>query len=451
MLIFLYIINFILLASCLLIFLFRSGERQFTLSLVRALAGLPLLTGEYIYFAYNFEPQAAQVVIFSEGIFALIWIFMAQRLLVVRIDEVSSRAFSLAEIAAGAILGGLAAYFLMNPPALFLSRDFMVFSHYGMVYFYSLFILASMVFMAWRMEGFWRGLSSVYRWEYKFLIVGSYLICGSMIWTASYRVAYLRFVPDHFILLGLFLLISWGLMVYAVARHRLLNRKIFISRKVVYSAVAPLAFGIYLLGLGMISLIMRYFGWPLSYVLQWGLVVLGVVAVLLYMHSENIRRRVHFFISTHFYVNKYEYRDEWLNFSNLLKGAFTEGEVVKALNQVLAKSLYTTNLSIWVGDEEHGYRIITSENPMDKKNDLLLGANDPLMGYLKKHGHYYIEENDPNDMDGEVIQNKKQFLKQKDLVLLVPISISDQVVGLIGLGPEYTDTGGATGKMTLTF
>ena len=445
MLIFFYIINFILLASCLLIFLFRSGERQFTLSLIRTLTGLPLLAGEYIYFVYNFEPEAAHLILFSECIFGLIWIFTAQRLHEIGIEEVSGlRALSLAEIGGGAILGGLTAYFLMNPPALFLSQDFLVFNHYGGIYFYSLFLLASMVFMAWRMEGFWRGLQSIHRWEYKFLAVGSYLVCGVMIWTTSYRVAYLRFVPDHFVLLGTLVFLGWGLMAYAVARHRLLNRKIFISRKIVYSTVAPLALGIYLLGLGTISLIMRYFGWPLSIVLQWSFAVLGVVAVLLYIHSGKIRRRVHFFISTHFYVNKYEYRDEWLNFSNLLKGAFTEGEVVKALNQVLGESLYTTNLSIWIGDEERGYEIISSENPTDRKKGLLLGANDPLIGYLKKHGHYYTEEKNPIDMDEESVQKKRELLKERNLTLLVPISISDQVVGLIGLGPEYT--GGRYGQ-----
>jgi len=63
---------------------------------------------------------------------------------------------------------------------------------------------------------------------------------------------------------------------------------------------------------------------------------------------------VHFFISTHFYVNKYEYRDEWLALSRRLQGALTEADVVKALRQVLAESLYTTNLIIWLGDTEHG-------------------------------------------------------------------------------------------------
>ena len=370
---------------------------------------------------------------------------MAQRLLVIKIDEVSEpRSLSLAEITAGAILGGLAAYSLINPPIIFLSQDYIFFHHYGMVYFHALFVLASMVFIAWRTEGFWRGLSTIHRWEYKFLVVGSYLVCGAMIWAASYRVAYLRLIPDHFVLLGVFLTIGWGFMIHAVAAHRLLNRKIFVSRKVAYSAVAPLAFGIYLLGLGIISLIMRYFGWSFSSILQWVFVCLGLVAVLLYWHSGKIRRRVHFFISTHFYVNKYEYRDEWLKFSDLLKSAFTETVVVKALNQVLTESLYTTKLSIWIGDEERGYKIITSDDSLEEKNGLLWKPDDPLIDHLKKYGHYYIQENNPDDSDEESAGIKREFLRQRNLVLLIPISVSNQVVGLIGLGSEYT--GGRYGQ-----
>jgi len=300
-----YILNFILLVSCLFVFRFKSAERRFTLSLVRALAGLPLLIGEYFYLAYEFEPNAAHVVIFSECVFAIIWIFMAQRISRTNIEEADEPKLSLAEIAAGATLGVLTTYSLINPPVIFLSQEFLVFDHYGTLYFYALFLLTSMVFMAWRMEGFWRGLSSVHRWEYKFLVVGSYLICGTMVWAASYRVAYLRLISDQFILLGILLSIGWGSMIYAVFAHRLLNRKIFISRKVAYFSIAPLALGIYLLGLGIISLIMRYLGWSFSFILQWVFISLGIVAVLLYIHSGKIRRRVQFFISTHFYINKY--------------------------------------------------------------------------------------------------------------------------------------------------
>ncbi|MDI6756227.1 MAG: PEP-CTERM system histidine kinase PrsK [Thermodesulfobacteriota bacterium] len=444
MVIFLYSINIILLVSCLLVFRFRSGERQFTLSLVRALFGLPLLIGEYFYLAYDFDPNAAHVVLFSEGVFAIVWLFMAQRLSRTNEGVAEPRSLSLAEIAAGAILGGLAAYSLINPPVIFLSPESLFFDHYGMVYFQALFVLAAMVFMAWRMEAFWRGLSSAHRWEYKFLVVGSYFVCGAMVWAASYRVAYLRLVPDHFILLGVLLSIAWGFMIYAVAAYRLLNRKIFISRKVAYSAIAPLAFGIYLLGLGVISLIMRYLGWSFSFILQWVFISLGIVAVFLYIHSGKIRRRIHFFISTHFYVNKYEYRDEWLKFSDLLKSAFTETEVVKALNQVLTECLYTKNLSIWVGDEERGYKMIIPDDSKEIKRDLFWKLDDSLIGHLKKYGHYYVPENNPDGADEEVVKKKRELLKQNHLILLAPISIGEQVVGLIGLGPEYT--GGRYGQ-----
>lgn len=434
-----YILNLILLGSCVINFRVHTVGRQFTVSLIRAFTGLLLLMGGISYFYYDFEPKTAFVVIFSEAVLSLIWLFWALRLHGEKVaTEGRWRLLPRMEISAAFILAVLGGYFILRPFPIFLERSRLVFPLYGPVYFYALFTLGAMLYMAWRMEGFWRGLPAVYRWEYKFLVVGSYMICGTMVLAASYRVTYLRIVADHLILLGIILLIGWGLMVYAAFRHRLLNRMMFVSRKIVYSSVAPLLFAIYLLGLGIISLIMRYFGLSLSFVLQWLLIILGAVAVLLYFHSGRIRRRVHFFISTNFYMKKYEYREEWLKFSRLLKDISSESEVIKGLKQVLSESLYTSNISIWVGNEEKGFKVFPGEDPFDRENKLALSPGDPIISYLKGHGHFFTEEDSPDQEWRIVMEEKKDFLDQHDLVLVVPLSIGEKILGLIGIGPEYT-------------
>jgi uncharacterized membrane protein YgdD (TMEM256/DUF423 family) len=88
--------------------------------------------------------------------------------------------------------------------------------------------MCSAIYLAWRMEGFWRNLPSSYRWEYKYLTLGIYAVCGALILATSYRLTYLDLVPSHLLLLGIFLLIGWAMMLYAALQHRLLNRKIFV-------------------------------------------------------------------------------------------------------------------------------------------------------------------------------------------------------------------------------
>jgi putative PEP-CTERM system histidine kinase len=437
---FFYTLNLLLLLSGLLGIRLNSGERRFSLALVQSLLGLPLLAGEYLYLAYHLEAQAAQAALFSEIVFALIWLSMALRLRSATDATVrESRFNSLIEIIVGAVVTAAAGYLLVYCFATEISDAILVFHIYSPVYFSAVFILMTILYAAWRLEQFWRALDAARRWEYKFLVVGGFLVCGALAWGASYRLTYLAIVPRHLLLLAALLLFGWTLMSYAIVRHRLLNRKIFVSRKVVYSFVVPSLLAAYLLGFGILSLIMRTFGLPLSFVLKWLFLVLGFVVAGLFAFSGKMRRRAHFFISTHFYINKYEYRDEWLALSQHLQGALTEADVVKALRQVLAESLYTTKIFIWLGDSPRGYRLVSApENPDTRSNENAIASNDSLVRFIKTHSYFDINEKKPDPAWQKAAKKKEAFLTSLNLMFLAPISIGNQLAGLIGLGPEFT-------------
>ncbi len=403
---------------------------------------MPLLAAEYIFLSYHLEPHVVPLLLISETIFAFLWFVMAYRLGRVTVTPAQeSRQTLLIQILIGAVVIALIGYCLVYPPAIRIriADQSLVFNHNGSVYFYAIFLLISVLAMAWRLERFWRTLEPARRWEYKFLVVGGYLICGTFAWATSYRLTFLRLASDHFMLTAALVLVAWSFMGYAVARHRLLNRKMFISRKIVYSFVAPSIFAGYLFALGVVSLIMRTFGLTLPFVLGWLFLALGLVAIGLFAFSGKLRRRVQFFISTHFYVNKYEYRDEWLALSGHLQGALTEDDVIKALRQVLSESLYTTNLIIWLGDTGHGYRIVSSDgNPDGREIANAFSPDDPLVRFLRTHPYFDVNEKEPDGEWKTVAERKEGFLTDLNLVLTAPLFIGDQLVGLIGLGPEFT-------------
>ncbi len=437
---FFYALNVLLLLSGVLGIRMDSGERRFSLSLMQILAGLPLLAGEYFYLSCHLEARAVQVVLFSEIVFALIWLSMALGLrnaAVVTAGE--SRLNFLIEIIAGALVTAAAGYFIVYRSGAKMPDAILAFNIYSPVYFSAVFILITVLYASWRLEHFWRALNAARRWEYKSLVVGSYLVCGALAWSVSYRLTYLTIIPRHLLLLSVLFIFGWILMLYATVRYRLLNRKIFVSRKVVYSFVVPSLLAAYLLGFGMVSLIMRTFGLPLSFVLKWLFLAMGFVVVGLFAFSGKMRRRVHFFISTHFYINKYEYRDEWLALSRHLQGAMTEVDVVNALRQVLTESLYTSEIFIWLGDSSHGYRLVSSpENPGTLSNENDIASNDPLVRYIKTHSHFHIKEQEPDQAWQKVLKTRASFLTSLNLTLLAPISIGNKLAGLIGLGPEFT-------------
>jgi putative PEP-CTERM system histidine kinase len=436
-----YLLNFLILLSGLLAFRKGSGERNFSLALIQSLLILPLLAFEYLFVAYNWETPAIQLFLFSDTVFIIIWFSLALRLgLATRSFIDDFRRHFLIEVLLGATLLLITGYFFKNALLIELSETSLYFRIYGLVYFLTVLNLVTVLYAAWRLEQFWRPLSSARRWEYKFLVVGCYLICGAFAWSSSYRLTYLTILPEHLQLLAILLLSGWAMMSYAVFHYRLLNRKIFVSRKVVYAFVVPSLLAAYLLGFGIISLIMRTFGLQMSFVLKWLFLALGLVGVGLLGFSGKIRRRAQFFISTHFYINKYEYRDEWLALSYQLQGALSEEEVVKALQEVLTNSLYTTEIFIWLEGAGPGqdFKLISSPHYSDINHAHNIASDDVLVRYLKNHSYFHVEEKEPEPLWQEVKDQKESLFTSLNLTLFAPLSIGSQLVGVIGLGPEFT-------------
>ncbi len=443
---FLHGLNLILLVGGMVSFRLKSEERELAFSVVRSLASLPILIAGYVHFGHAPTESALRLVMSSEVLLSCTWLFMSLRLY--RIASESGIWASRCSHAETVLMASLlASYFLLgfNPPRMHMGKGFLSFELGGGIYIASLIVVLNMLATAWRMEAFWRMLPSVSRWEYKLFLVGSYMVCGVMVWTASYRVTYLQVSADHVAFVTLLLMVAWIVVCYAVARHRLLNRRIFVSRKVVYSFVAPTILGFYLFSLGFASLLMRIFGWTLSDTLFWMGFALGLVAAVVFLLSGRLRRRVHFFISTHFYINKYEYRDEWLALSKLLQGAFSAAEIARALSQVLTDSLYTANIRIWLGDEGSGYDAVSvSELAVTASDTAHVGADHPLVEYLKTHEHLYLEEREVAKEERYLLENVRQTFSPIGLVLFTPLSAGGKLIGFVGIGSEFT--GGQYGK-----
>ena len=269
---------------------------------------------------------------------------------------------------------------------------------------------------------------------------------------------FLRLLPHHLLLLALLLSASCAMILYAILCHRLLNRKIFISRKIVYSFTIPALLASYLMGLGLVTIVMRWFGVELSFLLKWMLICLGMVGVGMVLLSREMRRKIQYFISTHFYVNKYEYRDEWLAFSRYLQDATTEQDVIMALEAILEDSLYTKRICIWSGSEDSGLNLAISSI----RDFAGQGAEFP--GLSIPPGHPLIRQIRPQNSETEppyiIITSKDQdlmvhgavrpdektenLMKELGLVLLYPITLGGSLLGMIGLGAEYT--GGSYGQ-----
>ncbi len=432
-----YALDVLFLAAALLTFRIEGPDRRFsTIALIYLFAVLHL-AWIYFYGLYHMEIAALRMILFSELVFCGVWVVMINSLFHWISRETTNPSVQFWIIFVGGGVVALAAVFAPPEDAVAVARENVFLLSYRMTLMPSVLMLSAMILGAWRLESFWRTLSPKQRWEYKALVVGSFLVCGSLGWASSYRLTYLNIQSHHLLLLWALLLFAWCQILYAIFRYRLFHQEIYVSRKVVYASIAPLLFSVYLLLLGVVALLMRIFGVSMPFVIRWLLFSAGVVALALVAASGKVRDDIRFFISTHFYANKYEYRDEWIAFSQRLKGVLTEDEVVDALFEILRKSLYTNTIFIWRGDEAKGFRLAYPKQDLeeDKKAYQRLPPETPLLHHLKVHGRHYTEELAPEEMPDSPA---KAFHEDFDLVLFAPMTVGDQLLGMIGLGREFT-------------
>ena len=168
------------------------------------------------------------------------------------------------------------------------------------------------------------------RWKIKFELLGAGMLLAVMIFYYSqgllFRTINMNLVPVR---TGL-LIVAVAMMAYSRLR-RGNGVSVHVSQQFLYRSVVLLTVGIYLFGLGLMGEGMKYFvDWSqramaISVAFVAGL---GLIVTLL---SETVRRKVRVFINKNFYRNKYDYRNQWLQFTDHLSSAKSGEDLLRSI------------------------------------------------------------------------------------------------------------------------
>ena len=107
-------------------------------------------------------------------------------------------------------------------------------------------------------------------------------------------------------------------LALATVRNREWTINIGLSRQVVFHSTAVLACGIYLLAVAGAGYYVRYFGGSWGKTLQAGFIFAALVVLGWLFSSGALRSKLRVFINKNFFSYRYDYREEWLRFTDLL-------------------------------------------------------------------------------------------------------------------------------------
>lgn len=324
----------------------------------------------------------------------------------------------------------LAAAVLPHAP-LFYSPDFaeerMLFLGAEGFYFY----VALMIFLTlclYQLERTLVALSRVDRWRAKFEILGVGTILAVLVIYYSQAFLYRSLDMSLMPVRSLALVLGVGMMAFSRLRRGEAS-KIRLSRMMAYRSVVIFAVGCYLIGLGLFGTGMRYLNLGGNRAFFVALALLGGLGILVLLLSEGMRRRIKVKIHQNFYQRKYDYRGEWLQFTDRLAAAKSREELELGILQFYAETFALRGAALFLLDQE------AQDYFCARRSEIANGVPRFAQSHrlLEKMRNRFWVVDLQEEARGEPEDGLRR-LQEAGCTLLVPLWFEGELEGFIALG-----------------
>lgn len=228
------------------------------------------------------------------------------------------------------------------------------------------------------------------------------------------------------------------LFLLSTTRHRDWISKIRVSRKVVFHSATLLMAGGYLLFIAGVGYYVRYFGSDWGRSLQLAMVFLALVLLVALALSRTFRARLRVMLGKHFFSYRYDYREEWLKFTQTLSANAVPGEMGLNVIRGLADMLESPSGVLWLRrPDEQLYRQVARWNlPHVSETEL---ADSALLGFMQRTGWVVnLEEYRRQPERYENLKLPQWLMLQPQAWLLVPLWLGHELLGFVVLSSPRT-------------
>jgi putative PEP-CTERM system histidine kinase len=215
--------------------------------------------------------------------------------------------------------------------------------------------LGSAIFALVLLENLFRNLPADSRWNLKPLSLGLVGAFGFDVYLYAEALLFNRLDVDAMSVRGLVHALVTPLIVVTAARNRGWTLTLSLSRHIVFHSTALLASGIYLLFVAAAGYYVRFSGGEWGRAIQvavifGGILILGVLAV-----SGSVRAKLKVLVSKHFFSYRYDYRDEWLRFTETLSACDRQEALGQQIIRGLADMVESPAGALWVRERICGH------------------------------------------------------------------------------------------------
>lgn len=167
-------------------------------------------------------------------------------------------------------------------------------------------------------EQLFRTISEDSRWNVKPLCLALLFQFVFDVYLFSDAMMFNRIDGDALTVRGFVHAISIPLLMLATERSQDWTSKIRLSQKAAFHSATLLFAGLYLLFMAGVGYYVRYFGGEWGRAFQLALVFAAMLVLGILLVSGSIRAKIKVLVGKHFFSYRYDYREEWLRFTQAL-------------------------------------------------------------------------------------------------------------------------------------
>ena len=281
-------------------------------------------------------------------------------------------------------------------------------------------------------EQLYRGMPAVSRWGLKPLCLA--LAAGYIfeLYLFADALLFSRLDADVWAARGIAHALLIPLIAIAGTRSPSWTLRMSVSREVVFHSTALAGAGLYLLVIAGAAYYVRYFGGDWGRALQMALLFAGLVLLGALLFSGAVRARLRVFISKHLFPYRYDYRAEWLRFTQALSSADRSLDLGQSVIKALSDLVESPGGALWLADGYGKCKLHSRFNhPVVDAVDSL---DSPLCAFLAGRGWVVdLEEYrmQPGRYEGLVLP--EWLSRLDDAWLVIPLQTAERLIGFVVL------------------
>ncbi len=231
-----------------------------------------------------------------------------------------------------------------------------------------------------------------------------------------------RFIPVD----AIAAVISGGIITYTILRLKLLDITVIIRKGLLYTTLTTIVTGIYLLFAFIIETLFGISSRPMSYT---SAISTAVVVAFIFQPLQNSTQTI---IDKIFFRKRYNSNELISKFSDITTSTIEREDLASSIVELICKTIGIEKAFLSIADtKQEKFLPVYTRSYKDINSLYLEGPHQIIETLLSVQGTIDCFDN------SYVTQN--QWMKDRNVELIVPMISKDKLIGLIGLGPKLSE------------